>query len=199
MLDVTEEVRLVKKIIQDKFPKTNPDKFLLVNLNAQKLIFVDNLKETNSYDISSSKFGIGNLNNSYQTPLGLHMINDKIGANQPINTIFKGRKIVKGGITIEDLLKPEFENFKNKHFEEFDDFITSRILWLKGCEKGINLGDNIDTYRRFIYIHGTAHEELIGRVASYGCIRMRNKDVIELFGLVEKGTFVYIYDKNINL
>ena len=92
MLDVTEEVRLVKKIKQDKFPKTNTDKFLLVNLNAQKLIFVDNLKETNSYDISSSKFGIGNLNNSYQTPLGLHIINDKIGANQPINTIFKGRK-----------------------------------------------------------------------------------------------------------
>ena len=199
MLDVSEVVHLVKKLIEDKFPKTISNKLLLINLSAQKLIFIEDSCETNSYDISSSKFGIGNLNDSYQTPLGLHVINDKIGENQPINTIFKGRKTLEGGITIEDLSKLEFKSFKKKHFEEFDDLITSRILWLKGCEAGINLGDNIDTYKRFIYIHGTAHEELIGQVASYGCIRMRNNDVIKLFDQVDEGTYVYIYDKNINL
>ena len=199
MLDVSEVVHLVKKLIEDKFPKNISNKILLINLSAQKLIFIKDSSETNSYDISSSKFGIGNLNDSYQTPLGLHVINDKIGENQPINTIFKGRKIVEGGITIEDLSKPEFKSFKKKHFDEFDDLITSRILWLKGCEAGINQGENIDTYKRFIYIHGTAHEELIGQVASYGCIRMRNNDVIKLFDQVDEGTYVYIYDKNINL
>ncbi len=199
MSDVSEVVHLVKKLIEDKFPKNISNKILLINLSTQKLIFIEDSSETNSYDISSSKFGIGNLNDSYQTPLGLHVINDKIGENQPINTIFKGRKIIEGGITIEDLSKPEFKSFKKKHFDEFDDLITSRILWLKGCEAGINQGENIDTYKRFIYIHGTAHEELIGQVASYGCIRMRNNDVIKLFDQVDEGTYVYIYDKNINL
>ena len=199
MLDVTEEVYLIEKLIKEKFPKSTLDKFILIDLNIQKLFLINDLKKKKSYDISSSRFGVGNINNSYQTPLGLHTINDKIGENRPINTIFKGRKIVKGGITLEDLSKPEHEKFKNEHFKEFDDLITSRILWLKGCERGINLGDNVDSHKRFIYIHGTAHEELIGHPASYGCIRMRNKDVIELFCLVDEGTFVYIYDKNINL
>ncbi len=199
MLDISEEIYLVEKLIKDKFPKTSSNKFILINLSIQKLVLIDNLKKVNLYDISSSKFGIGNLNNSYQTPLGLHTINNKIGENQPINTIFKGRKTVEGGITISDLSKPEYKKFTSKHFEGFDDLITSRILWLKGCEKGINLGHNIDTHKRFIYIHGTAHEDLIGQVASYGCIRMRNSDVIELFDLITEGTFVYIYDKNINL
>ena len=157
MLDISEEIYLVEKLIKDKFPKTSSNKFILINLSIQKLVLIDNLKKVNLYDISSSKFGIGNLNNSYQTPLGLHTINNKIGENQPINTIFKGRKTVEGGITISDLSKPEYKKFKSKHFEGFDDLITSRILWLKGCEKGINLGHNIDTHKRFIYIHGTAH------------------------------------------
>ena len=199
MLDVSEEICLVEKFIKKKFPKITSNKFILINLSIQQLILIDDLKKANLYDISSSRFGIGNLNNSYQTPLGLHTINNKIGENQPINTIFKGRKTVEDGITISDLSEPKYKKFRDKHFEEFDDLITSRILWLKGCEKGINLGDNIDTHKRFIYIHGTAHEDLIGQVASYGCIRMRNSDVIELFDLVTEGTFVYIYDKNINL
>lgn len=198
MLDISEVASLVEKLIKNKFPKTTINKFILVNLSDQKLMVVDGLKVKNIYDISSSKFGIGNLNNSYQTPLGLHTINDKIGANMPINTIFKGRKTLDGGMTIEDLAKPEYTNFKKKHFEEFDDLITSRILWLKGCEEGVNLGGDVDTYKRFIYIHGTAHEQLIGQVASYGCIRMRNQDVIELFNLVDEGNFVYIYDSKIN-
>ena len=198
MLDISEVASLVEKLIKNKFPKTTINKFILVNLSDQKLMVVDGLKVKNIYDISSSKFGIGNLNNSYQTPLGLHTINDKIGANMPINTIFKGRKTLDGGMTIEDLTKPEYINFKKKHFEEFDDLITSRILWLKGCEEDVNLGGDVDTYKRFIYIHGTAHEQLIGQVASYGCIRMRNQDVIELFNLVDEGNFVYIYNNKIN-
>ena len=71
MLDVSEVVHLVKKLIEDKFPKNISNKILLINLSAQKLIFIKDSSETNSYDISSSKFGIGNLNDSYQTPRGL--------------------------------------------------------------------------------------------------------------------------------
>ena len=198
MLDISEVASLVEKLIKNKFPKNTINKFILVNLSDQKLMVIDGLKLKNIYDISSSKFGIGNLTNSYQTPLGLHTINDKIGANMPINTIFKGRKTLDGGMTIEDLNKPEYINFKKKHFEEFDDLITSRILWLKGCEEDVNLGGDVDTYKRFIYIHGTAHEQLIGQVASYGCIRMKNQDVIELFDLVDEGNFVYIYNNKIN-
>ena len=108
MLDVSEEIYLVDKLIKDKFPKKNSNKFILINLSTQQLILIDNLKRTNLYGISSSKFGIGNLNNSYQTPLGLHTVNNKIGKDHPINTIFKGRKVVKGGITTRDLTKPEF-------------------------------------------------------------------------------------------
>ncbi len=73
-----------------------------------------------------------------------------------------------------------------------DDLVTTRILWLKGLEAGKNKGSGIDSYRRYIYIHGTAEEHLIGRPASHGCIRMYNNDVIKLFNLVEEGTPVDI-------
>ena len=106
-----------------------------------------------------------------KTPMGKFRISEKIGAGAAPGTIFRSRVALKPG---DPLPKTE-------------DFITSRILWLDGLEK-----KNANTRDRFIYIHGTKHEDKIGRPDSHGCIRMRNDDVIELFDLVEEGTPVTI-------
>ena len=86
----------------------------------------------------------------------------------------------------------------DKHFAKYEDVITSRILWLKGHEEGINKGDNIDSYSRYIYIHGTAHEDKIGTPDSHGCVRMNNDDVIELFDNTFVNMPVLIANENDN-
>lgn len=130
------------------------------------------------YPVSTSKFGIGNRSGSNKTPLGLHRIVSKIGRNAPLGTIFKRRrntsKIAKVGVGQGDL-------------------ITTRILRLEGLEKGINKGKGIDSLKRCIYIHGTPEEKLISKPTSHGCIRMKNRDIVELFGLVKRGDLVNIY------
>ena len=122
--------------------------------------------------------------NSFQTPLGEHIVAEKIGENLPLGAVLKGRKWTKEVIVpIKDVIDiPE-------------DVITSRILWLDGVEQGINKGGDVDSKERFIYIHGTAEEGLIGKPASLGCIRMKNKDVIKLFNRVKENTKVLIYSK----
>ena len=122
--------------------------------------------------------------NSFQTPLGEHIVAEKIGEDLPLGAVLKGRKWTKEVIVpIKDVIDiPE-------------DVITSRILWLDGVEQGINKGGDVDSKERFIYIHGTAEEGLIGKPASLGCIRMKNKDVIKLFKRVKENTKVLIYSK----
>ena len=142
--------------------------------------------------ISTSKYGLGNKNESFQTPIGIHKISKKIGDLCPIYTIFKGRVPLEGNLTLSDLENPINEKYRKKHLKDCEDVITSRIMWLEGIEEGVNKGGNVDTYSRYIYIHGTAHEELIGKEASHGCIRMRNDNVIELFKKVKKDTYVLI-------
>ena len=139
----------------------------------------DSLKET--YSISTSKYGEGSYKNSNKTPLGLHHIEQKIGRGVPLGTIFKSRKNTnkKAQIYIDAT-------------DVKEDLVTSRILWLKGLEEGKNLGGDVDSFERYIYIHGTNEEGLIGRKASHGCIRMKNKDVISLFDRVSQGDKVYI-------
>ncbi|UCC13153.1 MAG: L,D-transpeptidase [candidate division WOR-3 bacterium] len=132
------------------------------------------------YRISTSKFGSGNKANSYMTPLGLHMIVSKIGWNARINTIFKNRRNTGKRARINSGGK---------------DFITTRILRLKGLEQGKNRGRGIDTFKRCIYIHGTPHERKIGSPASHGCVRMTNADIIDLFKRVPRGTLVNIVEK----
>ena len=134
-----------------------------------------------SFPISSSKFGIGNKNGSNMTPLGLHKIKEKHGNETPINGRLIGR-LFYGQIA---------EIFTDTTTSKTDD-ITSRILWLEGLEEGINKGKGIDSFKRYIYIHGTSEEGKIGKPASHGCIRMKNKDVIDLFKEVSIGTFVLI-------
>ncbi len=132
-----------------------------------------------SYRISTSKYGNGQHQDSYQTPTGIHRIAHKIGDHEDPGRVFKAR-IATNEICLAD------------DYEGQDDVITSRILWLDGLEDGFNHGAQVDSYKRFIYIHGTADENNIGRPASVGCIRMTNDNVIELFDHVEVDDLVII-------
>ena len=152
-----------------------------IDISQQRLYLKQNDDLIKSYPISSSKFGEGSTENSNMTPLGLHVIKEKIGTDVPINTLFISRINTKRTVNIE--------NSRNK---TKDDHITSRILWLDGLEEGKNKGKGVDSYSRYIYIHGTHEEGLIGEKASHGCIRMLNNDVIDLYNYVNIGTKVYI-------
>jgi lipoprotein-anchoring transpeptidase ErfK/SrfK len=150
---------------------------LIVKVSKQKLYLVSGADKAKEYSISTSKYGIGNQSGSNKTPLGLHRIVSKIGRNARSGVIFKKRrptgKIARIGNSGADL-------------------ITTRILRLEGLEKGINKGKGIDSFQRCIYIHGTPKERLIGKPASNGCIRMKNRDIIKLFKLVKRGELVDI-------
>ena len=176
---------LIKKATGDiftkRFPSINSEKYILVIPSKQMLFLISKGAAIFSYPVSTSKFGLGNVNDSFKTPPGLHYIADKIGEDMPKMTIFKGRRTLENNLTLADLDLPENTDMRDKHFATHDDVITSRILWLKGHEDGVNKGDNIDSYSRYIYIHGTAHEDKIGTPDSHGCVRMNNNDVIELF------------------
>jgi lipoprotein-anchoring transpeptidase ErfK/SrfK len=131
-----------------------------------------------TYPISTSKYGIGNKTGTGKTPLGKHYIKNKIGDGAPERMIFKGRQSTGQLAEINQ--------------EGVGDLVTTRIMWLKGLEPGINSGRGIDSYQRYIYIHGTAEENKIGQPASHGCVRMYNRDVIDLFERVREGTPVEI-------
>lgn len=152
-----------------------------VDISEQRLYLIENSLIKASYPISTSKYGEGSIENSFKTPLGKHSIKEMIGEEADINTIFTSRINTKRSATIID----QFEDTDN-------DYVTSRIMWLDGEEDGFNKGGNVDSFRRYIYIHGTHEEGLIGTKASHGCIRMFNYDVIELFNLVNIGTKVLI-------
>jgi len=152
-----------------------------VDISEQRLYLIENNLVKASYPISTSKYGEGSIQNSFKTPLGEHSIKEMIGEEAEINTIFTSRINTKRSATIID----QFEDTDN-------DYVTSRIIWLDGEEEGFNKGGNVDSFRRYIYIHGTHEEGLIGTKASHGCIRMFNYDVIELFKLVNIGTKVLI-------
>jgi len=157
---------------------------IIVKVNQQKLYCCDDQEKVLlEFPVSTSSLGIGNQNGSFKTPLGEHSIAQKIGADCAINEVFVGR--VPQGVL--EVLQAE-----NKPLPE--DIITSRILWLQGMEPGVNIGEGIDSYQRYIYIHGTAEEEKIGTPASHGCVRMRNQDVIDLFNRVDEGCRVTIQE-----
>ena len=155
--------------------------YIEVDISEQRLYLIENSLIKASYPISTSKYGEGSIENSFKTPLGEHSIKEMIGEEAEINTIFTSRINTKRSATIID----QFKDTDN-------DYVTSRIMWLDGEEDGLNKGGNVDSFRRYIYIHGTHEEGLIGTKASHGCIRMFNYDVIELFNLVNIGTKVLI-------
>ena len=159
----------------------NLNSLLYVNIDKQSMYLLKKGTISRAFKISTSYYGTGSETNSFKTPLGKHEIYKKIGEDLPINAILKGR-VWNGAIAnvITDDVDTDF------------DHVTSRILWLDGLEEGKNKGAGVDSRSRYIYIHGTAEEGLIGKPASDGCIRMYNSEVIELFGLVEEKAQVWI-------
>jgi lipoprotein-anchoring transpeptidase ErfK/SrfK len=153
-----------------------------IDISNQRLYVIQNSAQTHSFAISSSKYGEGSTANSFKTPLGKHSVKTMIGENALKNTIFISRINTKRQADI-------IESFNDSS----DDYVTSRIIWLTGEEPGFNSGEGIDSYNRYIYIHGTHEEGLIGTKASHGCIRMFNDDVIKLYSMIKKGTKVDIF------
>jgi len=154
---------------------------IIINIEKQTLELLDDNHPLRRYSVSTAKNGAGEQHGSFCTPRGKHLIRAKIGAGQPINTVFSGRR------PTGEIYTPELAQC----FPERD-WILSRILWLSGSEPGFNRLGAVDTMRRYIYIHGTADETAIGCPVSHGCVRMRNQDIIELFELVSAGTPVEI-------
>lgn len=154
---------------------------IIINVKEQKLECWVNDKVACEYTISTAKNGVGEKNGSECTPRGQHIIRAKIGAGENVNSIFVGRRFT-GEIFSESLRK--------KHPDR--DWILTRILWLSGLELGVNRLGCVDTMRRYIYIHGCPDNDVMGQPTSHGCIKMRNKELIELFDKVEVGTIVTI-------
>lgn len=152
---------------------------LMVDVRHQTISVFEQDKFVKQLPCSTSRFGIGQIEGSNRTPLGLHRIAEKIGAGEPTGTVFKSRR--KIGHTSQ----PEFADAK----------ITTRILWLEGLEPGFNRGGNVDSHARYIYIHGTADQTSIGKPASCGCIHLADADLIPLFDLLPGGTLVWIFEK----
>jgi hypothetical protein len=154
-----------------------PAKFILaVNISRQTVSLFGDGRFVKTFACSTSRFGIGQIEGSNCTPLGLHRIAEKFGGGEPAGTVFKSRQIV--GHTSQ----PEFADAK----------ITTRILWLEGLEPGFNQGTNVDSHERYIYMHGTADQETIGEPASHGCIHLADADLLWLFDRVPAGTLVWI-------
>ena len=128
-----------------------------------------------TYVISTSRFGIGQVANSNCTPLGLHRIAQKIGGGQPVGTVFKSREPI--GFTWDGM--PDAK-------------IAHRILWLEGLEPGFNRGGDVDTFDRYVYIHGVGDESTLGKPASCGCIHLAAADLIPFYDQVPEGTLVWI-------
>jgi len=144
-------------------------------------LFGDSGQVLRSYPVSTAALGVGERSGSFCTPLGRHLIRARIGAGMPENTVFAARRPT-GEIYSAELAAANPGR----------DWILTRILWLSGCEPGVNRLGGVDTMRRFIYIHGCPDSEPMGVPKSHGCIRMHNPDILELFELVPANTPVEI-------
>lgn len=144
-------------------------------------LFDDSGKRVERYRVSTAANGAGEQSGSYRTPRGLHVVRAKIGAGAPSGAVFAGRR-------------PTGEVWTPQLAEQFPgrDWILTRILWLSGKQPGFNRLGNVDTMRRYIYIHGTPENEALGIPGSHGCIRMSNADVADLFERIAVGTPVFI-------
>jgi L,D-transpeptidase YbiS len=144
---------------------------IVIDSRTQSLSLFRDTELVFTAPVSTSRFGLGFENGSRKTPTGNFSIHQKIGGESPVGTVFKGRQPIRSPVD----------------WSTEPDLITSRILWLHGLDK-----ENAQTRERYIYIHGTNQEQLIGQAASSGCVRMRNADVVALFDQVEVGTVVEI-------
>lgn len=147
---------------------------VVISVPDQRMVLLENGLALAQFPVSTSKFGVGDRPRSYATPLGMMEVAAKIGDRAPLGTVFKGRR------PTGEILRPNAPG---------RDPIVTRILHLRGLDNG-----NAGAYGRGIYIHGTAEEWRIGQRASYGCIRMRSRDVVRLFEAVAVGTKIAVFD-----
>jgi len=156
-------------------------KRILIDLAAQSLVLLERDRVLARYGVSTARNGPGEQHGSGCTPRGMHRVRIRIGADRPEGAVFVGRRAT-GEIYDAELARQYPER----------DWILTRILWLTGLESGRNRGGHVDTLRRYVYIHGCPDTEPMGEPVSHGCIRMRNRDLIELFDRVPAGTPVEI-------
>ena len=146
---------------------------LEIDIAAQALSLIDDDKIIKRYSVSTAKNGVGEKNGSFCTPRGRHIVRARIGAGQPLNSVFVRRR------PSGEIWTPELHaKYPGR------DWILTRILWLSGCERGSNRLGEVDTMRRYIYLHGTHELADMGKPGSIGCVRMRGADIVELFELV---------------
>lgn len=164
-----------------RFGPSPRNQVVIVDVSEQRLSLFRDGEPVGQWPVSTSRYGIGNRENSQRTPLGVHRVARMFGDDAPLGTLFKARQ--NTGRTVEILKDDRAAD---------GDYVTTRILWLEGLEPGVNKGPGIDSYQRYIYIHGTAEEGRIGRPFSHGCVRMTNEAVVALFEQVQEGTLVEI-------
>jgi len=157
------------------------ERWIRIRIEAQQLELLEGERVVARYPVSTAARGAGEREGSEQTPRGRHEIRAKVGAGAPLGAVFVGRRAT-GEICTPERYAAEPER----------DWILTRILWLRGLEVGRNRLGDVDSMRRFVYIHGTPDEARLGQPGSHGCIRMHNADVVELFERVEPGTPVEI-------
>ena len=155
---------------------------LVVSISRQTLQLFERESLAQAFPVSTSARPPSNEKDSLGTPRGLHEIAERIGAGSPPGIVYKGR--VSTGHHFTEL--SDAENERN--------LITTRILWLRGLEPGFNAGGNVDSYQRYIYIHGTNHEDRIGTPSSGGCVQLANLDMVTLHDAVRVGDWVLIVD-----
>ena len=154
-----------------------------IHIDSQTLDLIENQGLVERFSVSTALKGTGQQRGSFCTPLGRHIVRAKIGAGSPPNTVFVGRR------PTGEIYSPELAaQFPGR------DWMLTRILWLSGCEPGFNRLGEVDTMRRYIYIHGSPDSAEMGKPGSIGCIRMRNADIIRLFDRVPAGTPVEILE-----
>ena len=161
---------------------TSTEQYILIDTERQELRLLKDNNTLFQFRVSTAKNGLGEYQGSECTPRGHHVIRAKIGTGQPTNTVFSGRR------PTGELYTPHL-----KQQSPDRDWILTRILWLSGLEPGINRLGNVDTMRRYIYIHGAPDEDEMGVPSSHGCIKMNNHDLIELYNQVTVGTAVEIH------
>ena len=161
-----------------KFIAATKQQVLIISIQEQKMLFVEDGLEVNLYRISSAKNGIGDTPDSYQTPAGLMEVTEKFGSGLPLGSVLKDRQPTGEIIPVDAPGR---------------DPIVSRILWLRGLEES-----NRNAYDRFIYIHGTPQESLLGSPVSFGCIRMSSNDIISLYERIQPSAKVWISEQTID-
>ncbi|KEI71832.1 L,D-transpeptidase [Endozoicomonas elysicola] len=155
---------------------------LTVHIASQEMVLHEKDGKRSVYSISTASKGTGQQEGSWQTPLGLHVIRAKIGGGLPVNSVFVSRRFTG------EIYSPELR----KQYPGRKDWILTRILWLSGLEPGYNRHGNVDTMRRYIYIHGSPDTAVMGEPGSRGCIRMHGKDILDLYDRIDAGVKIDI-------